>query len=35
MITDVRWLIKPLLTMRMNIGTISVTGGTTISATFV
>ncbi len=35
MITDCRWLTKPRSTMNTNIGTSSVTGGTTISATLV
>src|SRR5579859_7673536 len=35
MITDWRWFTKPVSTMKMNIGTSSVTGGTTISATLV
>ena len=35
MITDCRWLTQPVFTMNTNIGTSSVTGGTTISATLV
>ena len=35
MITDCRWLTQPESTMKTNIGTSSVTGGTTISATLV
>src|SRR6266849_2452401 len=35
MITDCKWFTKPVSTMKMNIGTSSVTGGTTINATLV
>ena len=35
MITDCRWLTMPVFTMKTNIGTSRVTGGTTINATLV